>query len=344
VTSRAILLVVSAVVGVAFLCGAGLFALTGAASACSVAATARGATGSHDAEQLRNVEIIVTVGVRHGIPVRGQVIAVAVALQESGLRNLGDLGDHNDHDSLGLFQQRPSQGWGAPAQLMDPEYAASAFYRKLVTIAGWQTMPLTVAAQAVQRSAHPHAYMKWESTATVLVGRILGQSAGTRGPGEQCVSGGWTKPVHGSIVSGFRSAQRPGHDGVDIAAAKGTSVHAVASGLVIRVVCNAHLRDGGPYSCDVDGNPVNVVGCGWYVELLHSDSTVTRYCHLVRRPPVDVGQQVSVGQMIGNVGSSGRSSGPHLHLETHTGQPATELNAVDPLAFLAIRGVDLAAA
>jgi len=344
-TSRAIALVVSVVVSVAFLCVAGMLALTGAASACSVITTPSGTTGRYDTEQTHYAQTIVTVGVQNGILVRGQIIAVATALQESGLRNLGNLAAHNDHDSLGLFQQRPSQGWGTPAHLMDPAYAAGAFYRKLVNVPGWTTLPLTVAAQRVQRSAYPDAYAKWEADATVLVGLVSGPPAGSGGPGEQCISvGGWMKPVQGRIVSGFRDAGRPGHDGVDIAAAKGTPIHAAASGLIIRVVCNAHLVNGGPYSCDVDGHPVNVVGCGWYVELLHRDSTVTRYCHMVRRPSVDVGQQVTVGQIIGQVGSSGHSSGPHLHLEAHADQPATESNALDPVGFLAMRGIDLTAA
>ncbi|GIF69342.1 hypothetical protein Ais01nite_73770 [Asanoa ishikariensis] len=343
-TSRAIALLVSVVVGIAFLCVAGMFTLTGAASACSVITTPDGTTGRYDTEQTHYVRVIVTIGVQHGIPLRGQIIAVATALQESGLRNLGNRGLHNDHDSLGLFQQRPGQGWGTPAQLRDPAYAAGAFYRKLITVPGWTTLPLTDAAQQVQRSAYPDAYAKRESDATVLVGLVGRQPASSGGSGEQCISvGGWMKPVQGRLVSRFRDAGRPGHDGVDIAAAKGTPIHAAASGLVIRVVCNAHLVDGGPYSCDVDGHPVNVVGCGWYVELLHPDSTVTRYCHMVRRPSADVGQQVAIGQVIGQVGSSGHSSGPHVHLETHTSRPATKANAVDPVGFLAIRGVDLAA-
>ncbi|MEH1166419.1 M23 family metallopeptidase [Micromonospora sp. CPCC 205539] len=341
-TSRIIAVIACAVVGVACLCVAGLVAVTGAASACSVAATPSGTTGRYDTEQVHYARVIVTVGVQKSVPVRGQVIAVAAALQESGLRNLGHLGEGNDHDSLGLFQQRPSQGWGTPAQIMDPEYAAGAFYRTLVIVAGWQSLPLAVAAQAVQRSAYPDAYAKWEGDATALVGLVSHQPAASGSPGGQCISvGGWMAPVQGAFVSGFRTDSRPGHDGVDIAAAKGTPIHAAASALVIRVVCNAHLRDGSLYSCDVDGHPVTVLGCGWYVELLHPDSTVTRYCHLLRRPSVDVGQQVAVGQVIGQVGSSGHSSGPHLHLETHAGEPATESNAVDPIGHFALRGIDL---
>ncbi|MEV1321259.1 M23 family metallopeptidase [Micromonospora arborensis] len=340
-TSRIIALTAAVVVGVASLCVAGLVTLSGAATACSLVTTPSGTTGRYDTEQVHHAQVIVTVGVQHGIPVRGQVIAVATALQESGLRNLGHLGENNDHDSLGLFQQRPSQGWGTPAQIMDPEYAAGAFFGRLVTVAGWQSLPLTIAAQTVQRSAYPDAYAKWEGDATALVGLVSGPPNASGGPGEQCISvGGWMTPIQGTLVSGFRTDSRPGHDGVDIAAAKGTPIHAAASGLVIRVVCNAHLRDGSPYSCDVDGHPVTVLGCGWYVELRHPDSTVTRYCHMLRRPFVHVGQQVAVGQVIGQVGSSGHSSGPHLHLETHTGEPATESNAVDPIGFFASRGID----
>jgi murein DD-endopeptidase MepM/ murein hydrolase activator NlpD len=277
--------------------------------------------------------------------VRGQIIAVATAMQEPGLSNLGHLGEGNDHDSLGLFQQRPSQGWGTPQQIMDPVHAAGSLYAKLVTIPGWQQMPLTEAAQAVQRSAYPDAYAKWDADATVLVG-LAGAAPGSPPPHaiEQCVSvAGWMKPVSGPIVSGFRTGVRPGHDGVDIAASKGMPIHAAASGLVIQVRSNAHLLDGAPYSCDVDGHPVTVKGCGWYAELLHGDGTVTRYCHMVRRPIVQTGQPVAVGQVIGQVGSSGHSSGPHLHLEPHTGRPATQANAIDPVGFFAERGIDLQA-
>jgi hypothetical protein len=128
--------------------------------------------------------VIVAVGQRMKIPARGWVIAVATALQESGLINLGDLGPDNDHDSLGLFQQRPSQGWGTPAQIMDPEYAAGAFYTALRKVPGWQTMPVTEAAQRVQRSAYPDEYAKHEARAAAIVAAYTGGGVCDGGDGD----------------------------------------------------------------------------------------------------------------------------------------------------------------
>ncbi len=98
------------------------------------------------------------------MPARGQVVALATALQESGLRNL----NYGDRDSLGLFQQRPSQGWGTPAQVRDPVHASVKFYEHLKKVSGWQSMTVAQAAQAVQASALPDAYAKWEPLATAL--------------------------------------------------------------------------------------------------------------------------------------------------------------------------------
>lgn len=128
--------------------------------------------GSWNSEQVGNAAIIVSVGAEQHVPRYGWEIAVATAMQESTLRNLGHLGAYNDHDSLGLFQQRPSQGWGTPEQILDPRYAARKFYERLVKVDGWQTMPLTRAAQAVQRSAFPDAYAKWQPEAQEMVGLI----------------------------------------------------------------------------------------------------------------------------------------------------------------------------
>jgi hypothetical protein len=107
-----------------------------------------------------------------GLPQRAAVIAEAAAMQESSLVNLPDGTD----DSLGLFQQRPSQGWGTPAQIMQPVYASTRFYEALVSVPGGQSLPLTVAAQAVQGSATPGAYAKWEPLADSLVATFSGNA------------------------------------------------------------------------------------------------------------------------------------------------------------------------
>lgn len=138
-----------------------------------------GQAGTWTGEQVANAATIVAIGQRLSIPPRGWVIAVATAMQESRLRNL----PHGDRDSLGLFQQRPSQGWGdtpsgpsdtrSPAQrILDPAYAATRFYTALTGVAGWQNLPLTVAAQTVQRSGTPDAYAKWEPDALTVVNAV----------------------------------------------------------------------------------------------------------------------------------------------------------------------------
>jgi cell wall-associated NlpC family hydrolase len=119
---------------------------------------------SDPAEQIPNAQTIVATGAGLQVPARGQTIALATALQESGLRNLSS----GDRDSLGLFQQRPSQGWGTAQQILDPVYASQQFYEHLLAVPGWEQMTLTQAAQAVQRSAFPGAYAKWEALATAL--------------------------------------------------------------------------------------------------------------------------------------------------------------------------------
>ena len=115
-------------------------------------------------EQVGNAAIIAQVGRDRGLPDRAVVIALATAQQESRLRNL----DYGDRDSLGLFQQRPSQGWGTEAQVQDPVYAAGKFYDWLVTVPGWETGRLTDVAQAVQRSGYPELYQQHEAMAVEL--------------------------------------------------------------------------------------------------------------------------------------------------------------------------------
>jgi len=304
-------------------------------------------TGNMTDEQMHNAAIIISVGQRLKVPPRGWVIAIATALQESNLKNLDHLGENNDHDSLGLFQQRPSQGWGSREEILDPVHAATKFYEKLLTIDGWQKMALTDAAQAVQISAYPDAYAKHEPLATRIVNlladgaaRAVGDLADVRcvAIGEIAASG-WTAPVKGSVVSGFRTSERPSHHGVDIAVNKGTAIRAAASGVVIRMRCDA-TRDGRFYGCDHDGSP-SVRGCGWYVDILHANQVITRYCHMVERPRVNQGGRVNAGDVIGRSGSSGNSSGPHLHFEVHLDGDRTSDGAINPVMFMRDQGAPL---
>ena len=124
------------------------------------------------ATQLGNAAIIYRVAAGRKLPARAGVIAIATALQESKLYNLDKA---VDHDSLGLFQQRPSQGWGTPAEILDPVHASNAFYDHLIRIANWQSLSLTQAAQRVQRSAYPDAYAKWETLATAIANKIAAE-------------------------------------------------------------------------------------------------------------------------------------------------------------------------
>ncbi|MDG4771195.1 hypothetical protein [Solwaraspora sp. WMMD792] len=120
-------------------------------------------------EQTDNVKGIIAATKKAGMDERAAVVAIATALQESKLENLGHLGDRNDHDSQGLFQQRPSSGWGTVEQITDVEYSTTAFLNGLKAVDGWQDMPLTDAAQTVQVSAYPDHYAQWETQAAELV-------------------------------------------------------------------------------------------------------------------------------------------------------------------------------
>lgn len=130
------------------------------------------------AEQIPNAKTIQATGVAMNIPARGQIVALATAVQESGLRNL----TYGDRDSLGLFQQRPSQGWGTANEILDPVHASTMFYEALEKVSDWQSLSVTQAAQAVQKSGFPEAYAKWEPLATALqkaIEPLLSKAGGT---------------------------------------------------------------------------------------------------------------------------------------------------------------------
>ncbi|WP_411140968.1 C40 family peptidase [Streptomyces sp. x-80] len=166
------------------------------------------------AEQIPNAKAIVATGISLKVPDRGQVVALTTAMQESRLRNL----NYGDRDSLGLFQQRPSQGWGTAEQVRDPVYASTKFYTALLAVHGWQQLTVTQAAQMVQKSGFPDAYAQWEQLARALQKAIAatlpksdtdkpGGSEGAAGVGG-CAPGedgsGYGPIPEGTVPKGYR--------------------------------------------------------------------------------------------------------------------------------------------
>jgi murein DD-endopeptidase MepM/ murein hydrolase activator NlpD len=340
---------------------------------------AAGAWDKWDARQVSNAAVIVSVGKQKNIPAWGYVIALATSMQEARLLNAANDNPAyprvkalsmalphesvgHDNDSVGLFQQRPVEGagsWGTVQELMTPSIAAAKFYDALNQVKGWQQMRLTDAAQAVQRSGYPEAYQQWEQDAKDLAAHVLGlpniDLIGGGGPAAPCGASqfgpvpvgpnGWVQPLGKPYSIGSPFGQDRGdhiHAGVDLLAdnIRGKPIRAAADGVVERVTCQS-----GSGTCDRDGG-IGVGGCGWYVDIRSAGNVVTRYCHQLQQPFVHEGQTVAAGTVIGIVGSSGNSSGPHLHFEVHLNVPAGAghagfSTAVDPVKFMAAQGAPL---
>lgn len=139
---------------------------------CTVEVDGRSVTVS--TEQAENAALIAAISVRRGMPARAASIALATAYQESKIENI----EHGDRDSLGLFQQRPSQGWGSEEEILDPYFATNAFYDGLEEVDGYHDMRITEAAQRVQRSGFPEAYEQHAEDARALASALTGQSQG----------------------------------------------------------------------------------------------------------------------------------------------------------------------
>ncbi|WP_409461724.1 M23 family metallopeptidase [Amycolatopsis sp. GA6-003] len=269
--------------------------------ACTATGTPTGSVAGYDRDQIANAATIVAVGKQRGVPEYGWVIAIATAITESRLRNL----DYGDRDSLGLFQQRPSMGWGTRAQILDAAYAATQFYRRLVALPNWQQTGLAPAAQAVQRSGFPERYAQHEQEARHIVGALTGVSCVPAPPSPSNTS--WVTPVAGRCTSGFGPRSGEFHRGQDIAAPIGTPIVAASNGRVIA---------SGPAS-----------GYGLWVRIEHAQGVITTYGHN-NRNFVAVGQSVHAGQPIAEVGNRGESTGPHVHFQVEPGGQPT-----DPVAF-----------
>lgn len=305
--------------------------ITGASSAPATASTmtsctlstAGGSTAALSAQQVHYARLIISVGKALHVPPRGWVVAISAAMQESNLTNV----DYGDRDSLGLLQQRPSQGWGTPEEVTTPTYAIRAFYggphsptanTGLLDLPRWEHVPVWQAAQSVQRSAFPFAYADHEATASALVQRFAHTTAGC----DDLAKGPWTLPVHTDyeLTSGFGPRVSPTegitevHTGQDFAVPIGTPARAVSSGRVSFV--------------GWDG------GYGNLVRIRHAGGVETFYGHL-SATSVRVGQKVQTGEQIGAVGTTGNSTGPHLHLEVRVNDIPH-----DPMAWLERKGLN----
>lgn len=259
-----------------------------------------------DATQLKNAATIMSTGKSLGASKRDLTIALMTAMQESTLRNI----NFGDRDSLGLFQQRPSMGWGTPEQIMDPAYASTKFFKELFKVKDRDSMPLTAAAQAVQRSAFPDAYAKWQSMAEAIVNgtTFTGGGMGLEAMLKAISANGVAKGNSGlpltkgkyrvSSEYGMRvnpvTGQYKLHNGIDLAAPGGTPIYASKAGKVL--------------SAGWAG------GYGNYTVIAHADGTQSGYAHQSRFN-VKPGQQVTAGQHIGAVGTTGNSTGDHLHFQ-----------------------------
>jgi hypothetical protein len=165
----------------------------------SCTATASGTSVTFTPEQTANAALIAAISEKRGLPARAATIAIATALQESKLRNL----TFGDRDSIGLFQQRPSMGWGTREQILDPAYSANKFYDALVKVDGYEGMEISKVAQSVQKSAYPEAYADHEQEGRVLASTLRGNSPAGLG----CQLRPVTRASEGTAVAADLNAQ-----------------------------------------------------------------------------------------------------------------------------------------
>ncbi|MEV8339465.1 MULTISPECIES: M23 family metallopeptidase [Leucobacter] len=301
------------------------------------------AVGGFSSEQLGNAAAIRAAAAEMEVPDSGVKIAIMVSLVESNLLNLANTGVPesmllpnqgmgSDHDSVGIMQQRPSSGWGTPAELMKPEFAARAFFggpsgpnggspRGLLDIAGWESMGLGVAAQTVQVSAFPDRYQERSADADAVLA-ALGDTTticeGGDGGTPPQVVGGWANPI------GMQTwATYPNHAGgaMDVHVGTGTPVYAPAAGKVF------DLSE----------------GCGGMViGIQHDVQYTTAFAHMSSFA-VAAGEQVKAGQLIGYSGASGSCvNGAHLHFEVRVGPNPTSWGSFTPAyKFMREQGITM---
>ncbi|EGD44604.1 M23 peptidase domain protein [Nocardioidaceae bacterium Broad-1] len=296
-----------------------------------------GSIAGFNTEQIQNARTIVAVGKQSGVPAYGWVIALATAMQESTLRNL----DYGDRDSVGLFQQRPVSGWGTVADIMNPVKSAQAFYgvaahtgnTGLLDIPGWRKMQVTAAAQAVQRSAFPLAYAQHEDEARALVAALAdGVTAADLKAtatdvactiGMAGISTSVVRPIQAGLAIDNNNYGNSGsnwanmHTGNDYSSPCGTPVQAAHGGTIV-------IESGGGWGWS--GR--------WLVKVQTAPGNLTTWYGHMQSLSVREGQMVKAGQVIGQVGSEGNSTGCHLHFEVHPHGGGYLQDQVDPAAWL----------
>ncbi|MGO2719488.1 MAG: M23 family metallopeptidase [Brachybacterium tyrofermentans] len=309
--------------------------------------------------QLTHAATIIEIGSGiDGVNRDGLQIALMAALTESTLRQLantsaypesGDYpndGDGSDNDSLGLFQMRPQSGWGTVADLMDTTYQAEAFFggpdgpnggspRGLLDIPGWEDMGKGEAAQAVEVSAHPERYENYSPVAIAILDALIGPTTGTA-----TASSTDGSPV---IVPALAESSRvvfPLPEGTWTATSPfGYRTHPITGERKLHTGADFSAADGTPILAAADGTVTVAEFSGGYGGLVVIEHTIggatvaTAYAHSWEDGiHVTAGDRVTAGQHIADVGSSGMSTGPHLHFEVRDG--GTDGEYIDPAAWL----------
>lgn len=322
--------------------------------------TANGETFTLNNQQLTHAATIIETGTSiDGVTQDGLVIALMAALTESTLRMLSNTsvypesadypndGDGSDHDSLGLFQMRPQSGWGTVAELMDPTYQAQAFFggptgpnhpspRGLLDIPGWEQMDKGEAAQAVEVSAYPDRYRNYEPVAetilTTLTGTTTTASAGAS-------TGDATVPAVQTVAESSRVVFPVPAGTWVLTSEYGPRVHPISGESSFHTGTDFAAPDGTPILAAADGTVTVAEFSGGYGGLiviehtLNGQTVATAYGHMWETGiHVQPGETVTAGQHIGDIGSSGNSTGPHLHFEVRTG--GTDGEHTDPAAWL----------